>query len=98
MLTRQGRGACQPGATPREGVRGTSSALHGRRIPAPLRGALLDSETQGVALGYHAAAPSAPKPKLYKPENVHSFFTRTSKNPCPGLTGTATTLPRRNLL
>jgi hypothetical protein len=37
-------------------------------IPAPLQGAPIDSETQGVALGYHAAALSAPEPKLYKPE------------------------------
>jgi len=51
MLARQGRGACQPGATPREFVRGPYPALHGRRIPAPLQGAPLDSETQGVALG-----------------------------------------------
>jgi hypothetical protein len=50
-LTRQGRGACQPGATPRDRVRGTSSALKGRRIPAPFQGAPIDSETQGVALG-----------------------------------------------
>src|SRR6266481_4678590 len=68
MLTRQQREACQPGATSPERVRGTTSALKGRRIPAPLRGAPIDSETQGVALGYHAAAPSAPEPKLYKPE------------------------------
>jgi hypothetical protein len=27
------------------------SALQGRRIPAPLQGAPIDSETQGVALG-----------------------------------------------
>src|SRR6266404_2377956 len=40
----------------------TSSALQGRRIPAPLQGAPIDSETQGVALGYHAPAPSAPEP------------------------------------
>ena len=39
------------GATPLERVRGTSSALQGRRIPAPLQGAPIDSETQGVALG-----------------------------------------------
>src|SRR6267378_4359366 len=71
-LTRQRRGACQPGATPRERVRGTSSALQGRRIPAPLQGAPIDSETQGVALGYHAAAPSAPELKLHKPE-LRSF-------------------------
>src|SRR5882672_12437838 len=37
-------------------------------IPAPLQGAPIDSETQGAALGCHAAAPSAPEPKLYKPE------------------------------
>src|SRR3981189_2391805 len=55
-------------ATPRECVRGTSSALQGRRIPAFFQGAPIDSETQGVALGYHAAAPSAPEPMLYKPE------------------------------
>jgi hypothetical protein len=67
-LSRQGRGVCQPGATPREHVRGTSSALQGRRIPAPLQGAPLDSETQGVALGWHPAAPSAPEPKLDIPE------------------------------
>src|SRR5467141_1059855 len=67
-LTRQRRGACQPGATPRERVRGTSSALKGRRIPAPLQGAPIDSETQGVALGCHAAALSAPESKLCKSE------------------------------
>src|SRR3977135_1924016 len=66
-------------------------------IPAPLQGALIDSETQGVALGYHAAAPSAPEPKLYKPE-FRSFdgwpfmrwllFRRSTTTlecaPCPG--------------
>src|ERR1700704_6489164 len=40
----------------------------GGGIPAPLQGAPIDSETQGVALGYHAAAPSAPEPKLCKSE------------------------------
>jgi len=37
-----------------------------------LQGAPIDSDTQGVALGYHAAAPSAPEPKLHKPE-LRSF-------------------------
>jgi len=39
-----------------------SSALKGRRIPAPSQGAprRIDSETQGVALGWHPAALSAP--------------------------------------
>src|SRR3981189_2681009 len=84
-------------ATPRECVRGTSSALQGRRIPAFFQGAPIESETQGVALGYHAAAPSAPEPKLYKPE-FRSFdgwpfmrwllFRRSTATlecaPCPG--------------
>ncbi len=39
------------------------SALKGRRIPAPLQGASINSETQGVALGWSAAALSAPKSK-----------------------------------
>jgi hypothetical protein len=67
-MARQRRGAWQPGATRRERVRGTSSALQGRRIPAPLQGAPIDSETQGVALGCHAAAPSAPESKSFKSE------------------------------
>ena len=67
-LTRQVLGACGPAATPREPVRATSSALTGRRIPAFFQGAPIDLETQGVALGYHAAAPSVQEPKLYKPE------------------------------
>src|SRR6266481_7914982 len=44
------------------------SALQGRRIPAPLQGAPIDSETQGVALGLRAAALSAPETKLCKSE------------------------------
>src|SRR5467141_2642288 len=43
-------------------------ALQGRRIPAPLQGAPIDSETQGVALGWVAAALSAPESKLCKSE------------------------------
>jgi hypothetical protein len=39
------------------------SALQGRRIPAPLQGAPIESETQGVALGWSAAALSAPDSK-----------------------------------
>jgi hypothetical protein len=33
-----------------------------------LQGAPIDSETQGDALGWSAAAPSAPETKLYKSE------------------------------
>jgi hypothetical protein len=40
--------------------------LQGRRIPPPLQGAPIDSETQGVALGWSAAALSAPQSKLSK--------------------------------
>src|SRR6266550_4955695 len=67
-MTRQRRGACQPGATPREHARGAFSALQGRRIPAPWQGAPIDSETQGVALGLRAAALSAPESNLCKSE------------------------------
>jgi len=38
----------QPGATPRGRVRGISSALQGRRSPAPLQGALIDSEPRAL--------------------------------------------------
>ncbi len=41
-------------------------ALQGRRIPPPLQGGPIDSETQGVALGWSAAALSAPRPQLCK--------------------------------
>ena len=58
-MTRQRRVACQPGATPRERVRA--------HVP-PLQGAPIDSETQGVALGWSAAALSAPESKLSKSE------------------------------
>ena len=37
-MTRQRRGACQPGATPQGCVRDTSSALQGRRNPSALTG------------------------------------------------------------
>src|SRR5713226_5539582 len=52
-----------PGTCP-----GPCFALQGRRIPAPLQGAPLDSETQGVALGWSAAALSAPESKSCKSE------------------------------
>jgi hypothetical protein len=39
------------------------SALQGRRIPPPLQGGPINSETQGVALGWSAAALSAPRSK-----------------------------------
>src|SRR5882762_6446590 len=58
-MTRQRRGACQPGATPRERVR-----VH---VP-PCKGAPIDSETQGIALGWSAPALSAPESKLCKSE------------------------------
>jgi hypothetical protein len=35
--------------------------MQGRRIPPPFQGVLIDSESQGVALGWNAAAP-APAP------------------------------------
>ena len=38
-------------------------ALEGRRNPPPLQGAPINSETEGVALGWIAAALSAPKSK-----------------------------------
>src|SRR6266849_5990403 len=41
----------------------TSPALQGRRNPPPLQDALIDSETRGVALGFLAAALSAPESK-----------------------------------
>ncbi len=44
-----------PGTCPSKG-----SALPGRRNPAPLQGAPIDSKTQGVALGLSAAALSVP--------------------------------------
>jgi len=66
--TRQRRGACQPGATPRGTRSSIRSALQGRRIPAPFQGAPTDSETQGVALGWSAPALSAPDYKLCKSE------------------------------
>src|SRR5467141_3884301 len=53
-----------PGTCPRYVLRPARAV----GIPAPLQGAPIDSETQGVALGYHAAAPSAPEPKLSKPK------------------------------
>src|SRR3979490_1452422 len=53
------------------------SALQGLRIPAPLQGAPIDSETQGVALGWSAAALSAPESKLCK-----SDFTILDGRPC----------------
>src|SRR5467141_5125592 len=46
----------------------TCSALQGRRNPPPLQGAPIDSETQGVAMGWSAAALSAPESKLCKSE------------------------------
>src|SRR5467141_3544636 len=46
----------------------TCSALQGRRNPPPLQGAPIDAETQGVALGWTAAALSAPESKLCKSE------------------------------
>src|SRR6266404_9391040 len=58
-MTRHRRGAGQPGATPRGRVR-----VH---VP-PLQGAPINSETQGVALGWSAAALSAPESKLCKSE------------------------------
>ena len=44
------------------------SALQGRRIPPPFQGALIDSETQGVAQGLRTPALSAPESKLCKSE------------------------------
>jgi hypothetical protein len=41
-------------------------ALKGRRSPAPPQGAPIDSETQGVALGWSATALSAPKSEICK--------------------------------
>src|SRR5467141_850141 len=52
-----------PGTSP-----STCSALQGRRAPLPLQGAPIDSETHGVALGWSAAALSAPESKLCKSE------------------------------
>src|SRR6267143_1630777 len=46
----------------------TCSALQGRRTPLPLHGTPIDSETQGVALGWSAAALSAPESKLGESE------------------------------
>jgi hypothetical protein len=50
-FTRQWRGGYQVGATPRELILRTSSALKGRRFPAPFQGASIYLGTQGVALG-----------------------------------------------
>ena len=66
--TRQRRVGCQPGATPRGSVPRTCTALKGRRNPAPFQGAPFDSQTQGVALGLHPAALSAPQPRPRKSE------------------------------
>src|SRR6266436_1991860 len=52
-----------PGTSP-----STCSALQGRRTPLPLQGTPIDSETQGVALGWSAAALSAPESKLCESE------------------------------
>jgi hypothetical protein len=54
-------GGNAPGTCP-----STSPALKERGIPAPLQGAPIDSETQGVALGWSAAALSAPESRLKK--------------------------------
>src|SRR6266478_1450938 len=43
-------------------------ALQGRRIPPPLQGGSIHTETQGVALGLRPAALSAPESKLRKSE------------------------------
>src|SRR6266404_8792136 len=52
-----------PGTSP-----STCSALQGRRTPLPSQGIPIDSETQGVALGWSAAALSAPELKLCESE------------------------------
>src|SRR5712664_3147777 len=74
-MTRQRRGACQPGATPRGRVR-----VH---VP-PCKGGPIDSETEGVALGWSAAALSVPESKLCKSEFTSldgwPFMSRLLKN------------------
>ena len=67
-MTRHRRGACQPGATPPGTCSSPYPALQGWRIPPPLQGGPIDSESQGVALGLRAAALSAPESKLCKSE------------------------------
>src|SRR6266566_3493652 len=42
------------------------SALQGRRIPPPLQGVPINSETQGVALGWSTGALSAANSKTWK--------------------------------
>jgi hypothetical protein len=70
--TRQRRIGREPGATPRGSVPRTCIALKGRRNPAPFQASPFDSQTQGVALGLHPAALSAPQARSRKSE--FTFF------------------------
>jgi len=60
---RHRRGGCQPGATPRVSCTHTIVRPERAEDSAPLQGAqqLMDSATQGVALGWYATALSAPE-------------------------------------
>src|SRR5258708_32252813 len=75
MLSRQRREGCQPGASPRVSrPRPLSRPERAEGFPAHFQGAQksMDSETQGVALGLHPAALSAPKDvNLAKPSRIH---------------------------
>src|SRR5260370_28880442 len=67
-MTRQRRVAYQPRGNAPGTCSSAGSALQGRRTPSPLQGEPIDYETQGVALGWNAAAPSAPESRLGKSE------------------------------
>src|ERR1700730_8119422 len=67
-MTRPRRGACQPGATLRGCVRVHVPPCKGGGFLHPCRAHRSIQKTQGVALGWIAAALSAPESKLYKSE------------------------------